>query len=40
VYHCTPTELQSVPLDTILAHLTCLNVEAEVAELRSRKRGK
>lgn len=29
VYHCTPAELRAQDVPTILAHLTCLNGEAE-----------
>ena len=30
VYHCTPNKLDDIPLDKILAHLTCISVEAQV----------
>lgn len=29
VYHCTPVDLERIPLETILEHLTCLQVEAQ-----------
>ena len=35
VYHCTPTELAQQPLETVLDHLTCLQIEHEVRELRA-----
>ena len=28
VYHCTPLELKSIPLKTVLRHLTCVRVES------------
>lgn len=34
VYHCTPRELEQQDLDTILDHLTCLRIEADVRTLR------
>ena len=41
VYHCTPVELARVPLTTLTAHLTCLDVEAEVRrrKRKSKKKG-
>jgi len=39
VYHCTPLELAQVPAVTLLEHLTCMDVEAQVAK-RRQKRGK
>lgn len=39
VYHCTPDRLQEIPLQTLLDHLTCLDVEAAVSK-RRRKRGR
>jgi hypothetical protein len=41
VYHCPPTELARVPLATVLAHLACLDAEAQVreAEMRSARHG-
>jgi hypothetical protein len=37
IYHCTPVELAKIPAATILAHLICLDVEAEVHRRKSRK---
>jgi hypothetical protein len=34
VYHCTPAELAQQDPATILAHLTCLEVEAKVRTQR------
>jgi hypothetical protein len=38
VYHCTPVELAQVPLTTLTAHLTCMDVEAEIKRRRKSKR--
>jgi len=40
VYHCTPVELRQVPLDTILTHLTCMDVEQQVAKLNAKSKKK
>lgn len=36
VYHCTPVELATIPLQTILTHLACLDAEAQVREMERR----
>ncbi len=38
IYHCTPVQLAEVPLPKILAHLTCLDVEAKVREAKSKSK--
>jgi hypothetical protein len=38
VYHCRPNDLDDVPLETVLDHLTCLDVEAEVQNSRAKLR--
>jgi hypothetical protein len=37
VYHCTPQALAAIPLQTVADHLIVLQVEGEVARLRSRR---
>lgn len=37
MYHCPPQMLDGVPLRTVLRHLTCLGVEAKVAEFQRKK---
>jgi hypothetical protein len=29
MYHCTPNELADVPLEKVIAHLICRNIETE-----------
>lgn len=42
VYHCTPAELATIPLRTIMTHLACLDAEAQVRqmEIRSMRHGR
>jgi hypothetical protein len=40
VYRCTPVELAQVPLTTLTAHLTCLDVEAEIKKRRRKSKKK
>lgn len=37
VYHCTPSELYQQDARIVMAHLACLDVEAEVARLRAER---
>jgi hypothetical protein len=34
VYHCTPTDLDKIPYDTIRLHLEMIAIEHEVKEAR------
>jgi len=38
VYHCRPSELQEIPLRTILRHVTCLSAEGEASEFKGKMR--
>lgn len=35
VYHCTPVELDKVPLPRILTHLTVLDIEAKMQKAKA-----
>lgn len=37
VYHCTPVDLAGIPADTVIAHLTLLEVEATVRDMQGDK---
>lgn len=36
-YHCAPLELDAQPLDVVLAHIACLQAEAEHAKTEQRR---
>lgn len=38
VYHCTPAQLDDVPIETIREHLECMRQEARVAKMRKGRR--
>ena len=39
IYHCTPIELDAVPIGRIMTDMLCANVEAQADEDRRRLRG-
>lgn len=39
VYHCTPGELDRIPMSRLLRHLNALGAESEVARARMKRRS-
>lgn len=37
VYHCLPSELKRERLDDIMAHLACLQIEADINAMTSKQ---
>lgn len=35
LYHCTPVELEEIPIETILAHLICITEEQKYQKTHS-----